>query len=79
MYWNKILLVAILTWAVPTIEETVTADRLKAAEKAVERLQTESNGTLTIEWNEITGTPGMLSGYLTKPSNHSPQWIAIDF
>jgi Zn-dependent metalloprotease len=80
VYWNKLLLAAALTWGVPTIDDAMTdTERLKPAKRAVARLQTESEGTLTIEWNKAAATPGLISGYLTKPSNHSPQWISIEF
>lgn len=80
MYWSKLLLAAALTWIDPTIDDALTAtERLKSAKRTVAHLQTESGGTLAIEWNEATATPGLLTGYLTKPSNHSPQWISIEF
>jgi Zn-dependent metalloprotease len=79
-YWNKLLLAAALTWGVPTINDALAdSERLKPAKRAVARLQTESGGTLTIEWNKAAATPGLITGYLTKPSNHSPQWISIEF
>jgi hypothetical protein len=79
-YWKKLLLAAALTWGVPTIDDALAdTERLKPAKRAVARLQTESGGTLTIEWNKAAATPGLIIGYLTKPSNHSPQWISIEF
>lgn len=80
MYWNILFLATALSWAVPSLQETLSsADRLKEVTRVVERLQTDSGNTLSIEWNEATATPRSLTGHLTKPSNHSPQWISIQF
>lgn len=80
MYGKILLLATTLLWSVPTIDETLAStDRLKPAARTIERLQRESGGTLSIEWNEATATPRSLAGQLTKPSNHSPQWISIEF
>lgn len=45
----------------------------------LKRLAEESNGTLEVGWNEHTKTPSLLTGRLSKPSKHSPQWIAYEF
>lgn len=33
----------------------------------------------TISWNENAGTPSLITGVLSKPSKHSPGWIAYEF
>jgi hypothetical protein len=69
MNLNHLLLTAALLWIAPTIDEALAhSERLKPAKRAAERLQTESGGTLAIEWNAATAAPGLLTGFLTKPS-----------
>jgi Zn-dependent metalloprotease len=80
MNLNHLLLAAALLWVAPAIHEALAhSERLKPAIRAVERLQTESAGTLAIEWNAAAATPGLLTGFLTKPSRHSPEWISFEF
>lgn len=77
---NKWLLMLALTWMHPTIEDVLAhTERLKPARRAMEQMNAESGGTLHIEWNAATKTPALLSGQLTKPSNHTPEWIAFEF
>lgn len=46
---------------------------------ALKQLDTYSGGTLEIDWNSETNTPTRLTGKLTQPSKHSPEWIAFEF
>jgi Zn-dependent metalloprotease len=43
------------------------------------RLDRESDHTLTATWNQTTGTPTVLAGNLSKPSKHSAEWITLEF
>ena len=80
MNLNKWLLILTLSWMHPTIEDVLEySERLKPARRAMERMNAESGGTLQIEWNAATKTPALLSGQLTKPSNHTPEWISFEF
>ncbi|MFC4769742.1 hypothetical protein [Effusibacillus consociatus] len=56
------------------------AKELTGKERAVlQKLASESGGNLQIKWNEETNTPSYLSGQLSQPSKHSPEWIAYEF
>lgn len=39
----------------------------------------ESGNTLELKWNELTQTPAVIEGNLTKPSLHTPGWIAYGY
>lgn len=41
----------------------------------LERLYAESGDSFRVTWNEETHTPSFLSGRLTTPSKHTPEWI----
>ncbi len=49
------------------------------AQTVLQRLTKESKGTLDIRWNEETATPARMTGSLTAPSRHTPEWIAFTF
>ncbi|KIL35533.1 hypothetical protein SD71_12795 [Cohnella kolymensis] len=57
----------------------VTASELDNNSAALQRLAKNSGGTLKVIWNEQTNTPSILTGTLSVPSMHSPQWIAYEF
>lgn len=38
-----------------------------------------SGGTLEVRWNANTNTPAKLTGALSQPSKHSPEWISYEF
>lgn len=39
----------------------------------------EAGGTFEVRWDETTHTPALLAGILSKPSKHTPAWIALEF
>ncbi|MRN56209.1 hypothetical protein GJB61_24870 [Paenibacillus sp. LC-T2] len=41
--------------------------------------QLDSGGTLEVKWNAETNTPSKITGNLSQPTNHSPEWIAYEF
>lgn len=45
----------------------------------LEQLSKKSNGTFEMLWNSDTNTPFKISGRLSQPSKHSPEWIAYEF
>ncbi|TMV46814.1 hypothetical protein FE783_24550 [Paenibacillus mesophilus] len=77
---NKWLLMFALTWMHPALEDVLAhTDPLKPARKVMEQIDAASGGTMRVEWNEKTKTPAIWSGQLTKPSNHTPEWISFEF
>ncbi|MBD3917498.1 hypothetical protein H8B09_01930 [Paenibacillus sp. PR3] len=56
--------------------ETATAQR--AVGQAVSPAKERFKGSI-IRMNEATGTPSLMTGTLSKPSKHSPGWIAYEF
>lgn len=48
-------------------------------EAALQSLRKTSGEDLAIAWNPETGTPSFVGGKLTRPSNHTPIWIAHSF
>ncbi|MCZ8521862.1 MULTISPECIES: hypothetical protein [Paenibacillus] len=51
----------------------------RESEALLQRIRTESNHTLTVQWNSSAQSPSLLYGVLTSPSNHSPGWIAYEY
>jgi Zn-dependent metalloprotease len=51
----------------------------RKAAQALKKLAVESGGTLTYRLNAQTSTPSLVEGTLTKPSRHTPAWIAGTF
>ncbi|WP_127579739.1 hypothetical protein [Paenibacillus koleovorans] len=45
----------------------------------MKQLSEQSGGALDVEWNDSTGTPRLLKGRLSAPSEHTPEWIAGEF
>lgn len=73
MLIGKIILISLSLWS-------ASPGYVSNGESSVLRtLNTESGNTLQISWNDDTKTPDLISGQLTKPSNHSPQWISLEF
>lgn len=73
-----ILLIAAI-FSTPITTLAVAKDLTGAAKKVLQRLEEESGDTFSINWNQNTNTPSLLEGHLSKPSKHSPQWIAYEF
>lgn len=48
-------------------------------DSALRRLAADGGGSLEVRWDETAGTPSLIAGKLTKPSKHSPAWIASEF
>lgn len=55
------------------------ADLGDSSRAAIERLRKDSGYTLEMSWNSDAGTPALLAGTLTRPSKHTPPWIAYGF
>lgn len=46
---------------------------------AIQGLAKKSGGTLEVVWNDHINTPYLLTGTLSRPSKHSPEWITYEF
>lgn len=46
---------------------------------AIQALAKKSGGTLEVVWNDQINTPYLLTGTLSRPSRHSPEWITYEF
>ncbi len=65
---------------VPALHPSVAArDLSDQARSVLTKLSESSGGTLEVKWDENTGTPAVLAGRLSRPSKHTPQWIAYEF
>lgn len=51
----------------------------KEAQRAAQQLSSVKGQPVVVVWNPETGTPGRIEGALSKPSGHSPEWIAYGF
>ncbi|WP_157276760.1 hypothetical protein [Paenibacillus sp. Soil766] len=51
----------------------------KHSQRILESIRAESENTLQVKWNSVTQTPELLTGNLTKPSEHSPGWITFRY
>ncbi|MFC0211833.1 hypothetical protein ACFFK0_05075 [Paenibacillus chartarius] len=51
----------------------------KQSAKVLQRMYEQSEGTLTMEWDETVQSPKLLAGKLTEPSAHSPGWISYAY
>jgi len=78
LFASKMILSAILSFSslVPVAENIEIS---KQSKKLLQMIRLESGNTLTVKWNTVTQTPELLSGKLTKPSTHSPGWIAYAY
>lgn len=72
-----LLIAAIFSSHIPTL--AAAEDLTGAAKRVLQRLEEESGDKFSISWNRNTNTPSLLTGRLSKPSKHSPQWIAFEF
>lgn len=74
-----LLLMGTLVFSSPAIALAASEEVPKDAKRALHRLKKESGDTLTVHWDPKANTPSLLAGNLSKPSEHSPQWIAYEF
>ncbi len=74
-----LLLMGTLVFSSPAIALAASEEVPKDAKRALHRLKKESGDTLTVHWDPKANTPSLLAGNLSKPSKHSPQWIAYEF
>ncbi|RTE11474.1 PepSY domain-containing protein [Paenibacillus whitsoniae] len=51
----------------------------KRTQSLVDKLRKESQNSLSVRWSEVTQTPELIEGNLTKPSRHSPEWITYEY
>ena len=75
-------LLLLLMAAILSLPETAFAaseDLPGNAKRTLHRLKKESGDTFAVHWDSNTNTPSLLAGNLSKPSKHSPQWIAYEF
>lgn len=73
-----ILLIAVsFSSPIPTL--AAAEDLTGAVKRVLQRLEEECGDKFSINWNQNTNTPSLLTGQLSKPSKHSPQWIAYEF
>ncbi|MBB6671534.1 hypothetical protein [Cohnella nanjingensis] len=49
------------------------------ARSALKRLERMSGAPVEMRWNADTGTPALVAGELSGPSDHSPAWIAYAY
>jgi len=70
-------LLLIILVMVPAVLEA--ASPLPRGESELQRLEKASGGTLEVLWNKRTHTPMLLTGALTRPSAHAPEWVAREF
>ncbi|RCW43027.1 hypothetical protein [Paenibacillus prosopidis] len=73
-----IMLVATI-FSSPINSSAAAEDLTGAAKRVLQKLKRESGDTFTIQWNKNTNTPSLLEGHFSKPSKHTPQWIAFEF
>ncbi|MBD0384699.1 hypothetical protein [Paenibacillus sedimenti] len=78
MFTSKMLLIIFLSFSslIPISQKAEISTR---SQKVLQNIDTESENTLQVKWNTVTQTPELLSGKLTKPSAHSPQWITYNY
>ncbi|MNQ67165.1 hypothetical protein D3C85_816750 [compost metagenome] len=72
--WNLVLLMSVSLSNLFPITQDIEIS--KQSQRILESIRSESDNTLQIKWNTVTRTPELLTGNLTKPSAHSPGWIA---
>jgi len=73
-----IVIILTATMHLALMQDALAGSSVKP-KSGVDRLFRESGSTLEMEWNESTQTPAVLAGMLTKPSDHTPEWIAVSF
>ncbi|WP_373228554.1 hypothetical protein [Cohnella sp.] len=64
---------------IPLSQSVVANESPPKIQATLQQLKKNSGGTLEINWNNVTNTPFKLTGKLTLPSKHSPEWIAYEF
>ncbi|TBL80411.1 hypothetical protein [Paenibacillus thalictri] len=77
MITHLFMAIAVSFWSLPPVIEEMELP--KRSREVLQNIRKESNNTLSVKWNEATGTPEVISGTLTKPSLHSPGWISYDY
>lgn len=75
--WNLILFMSLSLPNLVPVAENIEIS--KSSQRLLESLRIESENTLQLKWNALTQTPELLSGNLTKPSAHSPEWITYRY
>ncbi|MDF2963501.1 MAG: hypothetical protein K0S39_5236 [Paenibacillus sp.] len=76
-----VLLTVLLTtvWLTLSSSSPAAAGIPDQARLELQKLEESSGGAVEVQWDKTTGTPSLLAGHLSKPSKHSPQWIAGEF
>ncbi|MDG0809012.1 hypothetical protein [Cohnella rhizosphaerae] len=77
MYRILAALAACMVWFGYSLTPIAVADADPYA--ALKRLSAGGGTSLKIRMDDRTQTPALLAGALSKPSKHSPAWIALEF
>ncbi|MBA2939787.1 hypothetical protein HZF08_15850 [Paenibacillus sp. CGMCC 1.16610] len=78
MLASKIMLSTILSLSILAPDHESPSLSKKSLE-LIDKIRLESEDSLSIKWSTQTQTPELLSGNLTKPSQHSPGWISYKY
>ncbi|WP_168121813.1 hypothetical protein [Paenibacillus sp. HB172176] len=54
-------------------------DLASKSDSSIRQFEKLSGGELELVYHPETGTPSLISGILSYPSRHSPEWIAYEF
>lgn len=80
MWTSKWIWIAAFAWMIPSEVTTEPNNEWrKPAARFVQQLEAANGEAPIARWNAEAGTPGLLAGQLSKPSGHSPAWIAFEF
>ncbi|MCQ6560024.1 hypothetical protein [Paenibacillus mendelii] len=60
-------------------QDAYAADLSPKARASLQRLMKESRSPLEVYWNDTMNTPSILKGELSRPSKHTPEWIAYKY
>ncbi|UVI27556.1 hypothetical protein [Paenibacillus spongiae] len=77
MLIKTILMAAVI--ALLSHQGAYAADIPPKARASLRSLIKESHDPVEIYWNETTNTPAILTGELSRPSMHTPEWIAYKY
>ncbi|MDQ0193239.1 hypothetical protein [Paenibacillus wynnii] len=63
----------------PLNTHTFAQEKPPKATSVLNQLEKDSHGTMNVKWNPNVNTPSLITGKLSLPSKHSPEWIARGF
>lgn len=79
---SKILLCSLLiaiSLFLPLNHTTIANELPPKVPSALKQLEKDSDANLEIIWSKETNTPSKLTGKLSPPSKHTPEWIVYEF